>query len=477
MATIPKLSKRGLLVLFGVVLLSLFLVWYYPPSSSKVSEVLVSKPTHIIVVDICSLRADHVGAYGYTRPTTPNIDAFAKQATTFDSFWTESGWCLPNFATMLTGTRPETHQLTFVTSHLSPSITTVAEILSGNGFTTAGFSGSRYLVPNTYGLEKGFHTFVDPYTNEKDLAMGSASYRENETAVRKWITDNKDKPFFLYVTIDDLHSPYGHSDNPKLFDPNYKGILDTVNADLFFDRVYNGESTSTIGVDSKVLSKIVAGVKEFKKDPKNLKNLIARYDASIVDVDRMTGELFQTLKENDLWNNSMIIVTAHQGEQFDEHGTLGHIVGIYEPILHVPFFIRYPGVAESGARILKLAERIDIPATILDATGLLGKYTTQYTGTSLLPLLQNPMISWKEYIFASSKPTWVPTTGEPSIDERAVRNNQYKLIWYKYKNPSYELYDLKNDPEETKNLVGQLPDVFANLKSQLDSHVTTSTKH
>lgn len=456
----------GPIIVLGVILLSVFLVWNYVPSGGKAPA---SKPTQIIVIDICSLRADHVGAYGYARPTTPNLDAFAKQATTFNNFWTESGWCLPNFATMLTGTRPETHKLTFIGTKLSPSITTVAEILRDNGFATAGFSGSRYLVPGAYGLEKGFQTFVGSYTSA-DLAMGAASYRTNETAVQKWVADNKDKPFFLYVTIDDLHSPYTHADNPKLFDPNYSGILDTVNADLFFNRVYNGE-TNVAGADEKT----IAGVKEFKKDSKNLANLIARYDAGVVTVDSLAGQLFQTLKENGLLDSSLIIVTAHQGEQLGEHGQLGHITGIYEPILSVPLFIRYPSVADSGARVSKLAERIDIPATILDAAGLLGKNTAQYAGTSLLPLLRDQSIAWKEYIFASSKPTWVPTTGEPSIEERAVRNDRYKLLWYGYKKPAYELYDLESDRGETKNLADKLPDVFAELKSQLDSYITVNT--
>lgn len=456
----------GPTIILGVVLLSIFLVWNYSPSSSKAPA---NKPTQIVVIDICSLRADHVGAYGYARPTTPNLDEFAKQSTTFNNFWTESGWCLPNFATMLTGTRPETNQMTFIGSRLSPSITTVAEILRDNGFATAGFSGSRYLVPGNYGLEKGFQTFVDSYT-ESDLAMGSASYSTNETAVQKWIADNKDKSFFLYVTIDDLHSPYTHADNPKLFDPNYSGILDTVNADLFFDRVYNGE-TNVGGADEKT----IAGVKEFKKDPKNLANLIARYDADVVTVDKLAGQLLQTLKDNGLLDSSLIIVTAHQGEQLGEHGQLGHINGIYEPILSVPLFIRYPNVADSGARVSKLAERIDIPATILDIAGLLDKNKAQYAGTSLLPLLRDQSVAWKGYIFASSKPTWVPTTGEPSIEERAVRNDRYKLLWYGYKKPAYELYDLKNDSGETKNLADKLPDIFAELKSQLDSYITANS--
>jgi arylsulfatase A-like enzyme len=464
-----KINYRWLVIVLGTVAVVFLMMQYYGFPLGRGPKAVISKPKHIIVIDICSLRADHIGAYGYTRPTTPNIDAFAEEATTFLNFWTQSGWCLPNFATLLTGTRPEENQMTYINSRLSPSVTTLAEIFTKNGFATAGFAGSRYLTSGTYGLERGFQTYRNPYTSA-DVAMGSASYGRNKAAVKEWVTNNKDKPFFLYLSIDDLHSPYTHSENPKFFDPDYKGILDTVDADLIFDRVHNGETIANVD------ARITSAVEEFKKDPRNLAHLIARYDAGVLHVDTMMGELIQMLKDQGLWDDSMIIVTSHQGEQLGEHGQLGHINGIYEQIIHAPLFIRYPGIASSGARTSKLAERIDIPATVLDAVGLLEGNAGQYTGTSLLPVLTGTVSAWKKYIFASSKPTWIPTTSEPSIDERAVRNDRYKLIWYKYKNPQYELYDLKNDPGETTNLADRLPKVLAELESQLNSYTESTEK-
>ncbi len=459
------LAVVGLIVLafLGTYLVKRTVLTMNKPTENLAGSAV--KP-NVIIVDICSLRADHLSGNGYARPTTPNLDAFANGAASFDNFWTESGWCLPNFATMLTGTRPEIHHKVFVgnTSPLPQQLTTLAEIFNKNGFKTAGFSGSRYLVSGAYGLERGFETLQDAFKPEDD-AMGAASFEENLPEVRTWLSSHKDNPFFLYVTIDDLHSPYSRSDNPKLFDPAYHGILDTVSADIAFSRVYNGENLT---IDPKVRSAVV----EFKKDPRHLKNLVARYDAALVHVDGLLGKLFDELKKNGLWDKSIIIVTAHQGELFGEHALLGHARGIYEPILHVPFLIHYPGITSSGSHFSQLTERIDIPATILDVMGLLPQYKEQYTGTSLLPILQNPDASWKNYIFASNKPIRPLPLGEgPKIEERAVRNDRYKLIWYGYNSEPYELYDLKNDPEEKNNLVHQLPDVFAELKSQLDAYV------
>jgi arylsulfatase A-like enzyme len=316
-------------------------------------------------------------------------------------------------------------------------------------------------VPGDRGLTRGFDIFQNPYM---DSSMGMASFEENLPAVRNWLASNRNIPFFLYVTVDDLHAPY-HADDPKLYYPDYKGIFDQIEPTMSFDRVYNGESA-----DSNALNDLGAAVEEYKKNPNEQKYLIARYDAAAKRMDRLTGELFSELKKNDLWEKSTIIVTVHQGEQLGEHGLLGHIEGLYEPIVSVPLFIKYPG-SSGGERLTQLAERIDIPATILDITEVLQEHK-QFSGKSLLPLLEDKNALWsKPYIFASSKSVRVSTDRSKIIEERAVRNDRYKLIRYDYKKQPYELYDLKNDPEEKYNLIDSLPGVFSELKKELDDYI------
>jgi len=439
--------------------------------SSK--KTLPDKP-NIIVIDICSLRSDHLSFNGYERPTTPNIDKFAKQSVIFDNFWTSSGWCLPNFAGMLTGTRPETNKMLIpTTSKLSASIKTIQEIFQGINYTTAGFSGSRYLT-NKHGLIRGFDTFENSYVG----GMTAMSFMENRGLVLSWLTGHKsaNNPFFLYVTVDDLHSPY-YSDDPNKYDPNYHGVLDSVPQDMrkmsdtdaggvWFDRIYNGEKGEKV---PNTPQKVIDDVAEFKKDPKNLYHLIARYDASLSWVDKLVGEVLDNIKKNGLYDNSIIVITGHQGELLGEHGLLGHVNSIYEPILRVPLIIHVPSSTE-GKRVEALTERTDIPATLLDTARLLSQNKNQFTGDSLLPLINGDKTAWKKYIFASSKPTRVPNDSSPDVEELAVRNSQYKLIFYAYKSDPYELYDIKNDPAETKNLAKSQLKVFEELKGELDKY-------
>lgn len=465
----------GVIVLaIALLLIGGLLIKQKPNIQSDKTAENKSLNLNIIVIDICSLRADHLSFNGYFRPTTPNIDSFAKQSTYFDNFWTSSGWCLPNFASTFTGTSPEVHKMLIPSkSKLATSTPMVQEILRDAGYyTTAGFSGSRYLTEKN-GLIRGFDTFENPFP--PGSLMPAISFEENQNKVYDWLTNHKadKKPFFLYVTVDDTHSPY-YSLNPKMFDPQYQGMLDNVPntmsessdldiAGLFFDRIYNGETIPDPP------AKVINDVKEFNKDPKNLYHLIARYDASVNHIDLLVGQILDNIKKNGLFDRSIILITSHQGEQFGEHGLLGHVQGIYEPILRVPLIIRMPSQKE-GRRVKELTERIDIPATLLDATGILDKYKNQFIGSSLLPLLKGNEIPWKKYIFASSKPTRIPNDSSPDVEELAVRNSQYKLIWYAYKPNHYELYDIKNDQAETKNLVKSEPKVFEELKEQLDKH-------
>ncbi len=438
---------------------------------------------NIIVIDICSARADHFSYNGYFRQTTPNIDKLAAKSTVFTNGWTQSGWCLPNFATMLTGTRPHVNKIITPNSdlsHLDKNLLTIQQILQKAGYSTAGFSGTRWLTKDTFGLvDKGFDIFENPYDVKNAHPMVGMSFANNLPLVNDFLKSQKtsSQPFFLYITVDDLHSPYA-SPNPNKYDPSYKGILDNIPNDMdqmsdysiaggVFDKIYN--NSADLNQNDKVTNQLKNAVEEFKKDPKNMEHLIARYDASLNYVDSMVGKVLDELDNDQLMKNSIVIITGHQGEQFGEHNLLGHTESLYEPILRVPFII-YDPETSNGSRRDQLVERIDIPATILDATNQLQSHQNQFTGTSLLPLLKDNNINWKTTIFAESKPPRTQKVTNRDIEEKAVRNKQYKLIWDSNKKDQYQLYDLTADPKETKNLALSLPNVVSELKLELDKN-------
>lgn len=422
----------------------------------------------IVLVDICSARQDHMSGFGYARPTTPNLDAFMQDATVFERAWAQSTWCLPSFTTLLTGTRPEVHrQLNSGDAMPAPvdALETLAGVLKQAGFATAGFSASRFLRDNYSFLHRGFDVFV----NQPDPAQPAEEalpFERRLPAIQEWIRAHRGQRFFLYVTIDDLHAPY-YADDPKRFDPTYAGVLDHVAPGVKLGRLYNGESVPDPDPT------LVAAVEEFRRDERHLRHLAARYDASLNYVDRMAGALFDELKQQGMWDTSLIVVTADHGEQLGEHGLIGHTQGLYEPLLSVPVMVKHP-IAARGQRMTQLVERIDIPATALEAAGVAQADHPQFTGDSLMPLLAGQPVSWKTHIFASSKPTRLGGTDptDARVEERAVRDARYKLTWYGYKPQPYELYDLEQDPGELRNLVTEQPEMVQALKSQLDAYAS-----
>jgi len=490
-------------ILFSLLAIVVIVPVIFALLNSQTTNIVpgIKKTLNIVVIDICSARADHLSYNGYSRKTTPNIDEFSKEAVVFDKAWTQANWCLPNIATMLTGTRPEVNKKFVLGSvgNLSPSVRTLSEILGKAGYDTVGFAGMNFLT-NEYGLNKGFTSFTNIFDGSKGVTM---SFEENLPKVKEFLASHKNSknPFFLYMTVDDLHSPY-HTDDQNLFDPGYKGIFSSIgNSGMlmgdtkmsmstmpayilggnFFQRLYNGESIQKITGQQlnvmdigtrKQVEALMKDVDIMKKDPKELYHFVARYDASLNRVDRLVGEVLSQLKE-DYRDNTVVIITAHQGEYFGEKGLLGHSEGLNESILNVPLLIYYPG-ANKGVKD-NLVERIDIPTTILDIVGILPDYKNQFVGTSLLPLIKGENVTWKDFIFASTRS--VSSVAEPfTIDERAVRNSQYKLIWSANKPQQYELYDLKADSGETNNIIASNQQVFKELKTQLDAYVNKFTE-
>lgn len=478
-------------IILAVLSLVAFLFFTVKPSKSP-----APLPKNIIVVDVCTTRPDHFSFNGYPRKTTPNLDEFASQSAVFENAWTQANWCLPNISTLFTGARPEIHKMINKSaefSKLSPSFSTLPKALRAAGYTSAGFVGTSYLKKE-YDLSRDFDLFVNPFDKGAPKNQGMVySLEENLPQIDSWMAGNKDKnkPLFMYVSVDDMHSPY-MSDNPKLYDPDYSGMFDEIEKNMtmssidiagaLFDSVYNGEIiyNPTDTAFNEIQTKLQIMSDEFKKDPKELNHLIARYDASLNRTDKLIGELFAKIKANGLWDNSIIILTSHQGEYLGEHGLLGHSQGLNQEVLSTPILIHFPG--KSGKKVQNLAERIDIPATILDIAGVLKSNKKQFTGNSLLPLIEGKNIPWKSYIFASSKPTMrlgspvVPSKDTEIIKERAVRDTRYKLTWYSYKDDHYQLFDLQQDPKETKDIKDTNKQTFDDLKKQMDNHVQSLQK-
>lgn len=437
---------------------------------AKTSLAAGAKRPNFVFVDICSLRADHMGAYGYSRPTTPKLDALAKSGVLFENAMSQSSWCLPNYASLFTGQRPEVHGLYTNTPVGLPDFsTTLAERLRDNGYRTAAFSGGVYMIPE-WGLSRGFDTYVNLFSTSVPNRV-PAPVEDNLAGVYSWLSSTSaqhGEPFFLYVAVDDLHAPY-HADHPDRFDPGYKGIArDTDTMGVPFARAFSGEA-------SGYSAEIAAKARAFKKDPGALTYYRAHYDAALATTDERVGELLARLKKLHLDKNTVVIVTADHGEMLGEKGLLGHTSGLYEGVLHVPLIVRDPAFrARAGTRLKQLVERVDLMPTILDRAGV--DYSDlSLQGRSFLPLLQDPHAPWRDVAYASSHRNLAKDL-DRSIDERVERDARWKLVSYAYRS-GFELYDLKNDPHETRDVAAEHPEVVARLAFRLVQDIEAARPH
>lgn len=420
-------------------------------------------PLNVVVIDICSARADRFGAYGGPAGLTPGLDAFAKSAATFENAWAQSSWCLPNYATLMTGHRPEVDGLysNIPFRGLPGWEETVAERMRAAGYRTGGFTAGVYTLP-AWGLDRGFETYVNHFSTAGEIP---GRFADMAPEIESWIVGASTRPFFLYATVDDLHAPYQSDEAGETFDGP---APDTSTMNVGFYRAYNGES---LPPGSPLAAKAAA----FRRDPEALAALKRRYDRSVRAVDRSVTAFLDQLKKRGLWDRTIVVVTADHGELLGEHGLLGHTEGLYEPILRVPLFVRDPRYRRSsGARIGALVERVDLAPTLLES-GAASADGLELQGRSLVPLLADPSAPWRRVAYASSKRN-VAAASDWVIDERAVRDERWKLIWSLAKG-HWELYDLQKDPLETRDLSKERPDVTARLAFELEAETESARSH
>ncbi len=401
---------------------------------------LEGKP-NVIVLSVDTLRADHVGCYGYERETTPNMDRLAEEGTLFEVVVSASPWTLPSHVSMMTSLYPASHQCLLVGgAKLRKRITTLAETLKNEGYTTHAITTILYLT-SIYGFDQGFDALQ---------ALGSKTLAERVTdeAIR-WLDGHGEAPFHLFLHYYDPHTDYVPPDPyGTLFDPDYEGPIDgrTENLLEHQDRLTEAD----------------------------LHHLVALYDGEIAYVDHELGRLFEALKRLDLWENTVLVVVSDHGEEFQEHGYFGHGFTLYDEQLLVPLIVKWAGSKSEGLRVKQPAQLVDLVPTIMDVLGVRdGKRSDVPEGISLLPTLREAGQKEIPYRNAFSQ---TQLGAEELYSNRAEGT---KLI-YDATSDLWELYNLARDPGETENLAAvrtQWPDtVLKGLENYFEySKQTTET--
>jgi len=376
-------------VLFGILWLAIAL----PEAGSWGQSAPARKsPPDVFLITIDTLRADHVGCYGYQQIETPALDSLAADGVRFTKAFTHSPITNTSHTTILTGLLPSVHGVTDFGVPLSPQHATWAELLKKQGYHTAAFIGAVILDSKTLapGLDRGFDFYDNfPAKTETKERWGRVERRGMEVVqhAEGWLEKHRTGPRFVWVHLYDPHDPY---EPPPPYSEKYK------------DRLYDGE--------------------------------IAYADSAL-------AHLIAFLKKSGAYANAIVVVVGDHGEGLGEHGEETHGLFLYDSTLHVPLILKLAGGVQHGTVVDSQVRTTDILPTILSLTNT--GVPPELSGESLLPLLKGQAQPRRALFGETDYPLrW----GWASL--RALRADNMKLI----EAPRPEFYNLQSDPSELKNL-------------------------
>ncbi len=390
---------------------------------------------NVVWISLDTLRADHLGAYGYSRPTSPNLDAFAARGLRFEWAISQAPWTRPSHRSMLTGVYPASRG-----GLDSPMI---GEVLYRAGYQTFAVTGGGQM-DSTLGFDRGFEIYrVWDWIHEPREMVAWAQERSRSA----------DRPFFAFLHCYETHEPYSH---PRFTAGMPSGRL-------------TGEVTKEIWNRLR---------KRFSDEEKRYAE--AMYDGDIAYTDGKLGEFFAELEGIGLLQNSIVIVTSDHGEQFWEHGSWGHGQNLYDHQIHVPLLVYLPdsvrddlerasrakgkGPALTQGVVDDQVELVDLYPTLLELLRV--EPESPGNGRSLVSLLAGQGALPAREAFAEH-------TNVKEKEQKALRTPRYKFIvsiprrGEETRGESYELYDLKRDPAEQQNLAPGLAGRVGELRTRI----------
>ncbi len=362
---------------------------------------------NVVLITIDTLRADHLGCYGYKQIKTPNIDGLAADGGRFERAYTPVPVTLPSHTAMLTGTYPMLSGMhDFSGNKLSPQQPTLATVLKQAGYATGAVVASAVL-DSRFGLNQGFDFYYDhfDFSRLEEANLDEMERPGNVVADQAldWLGKNSQKKFFLWMHLYDPHYPYRP---PEPY------------------------------------------IREYATQP---------YDGEIAFADEQVGRLLRFLKEKGLYQNTVIVLSGDHGESLGEHGEKTHGFFIYNTTLHVPLIIHLPG--KSGALAVgDPVSLVDLMPTVLAATGV--DIPSQVQGRNLLPVLRGEKADHDRTLYGE---TFLPRIHFNWSELRGAENTKYHFI----DAPRPELYDLTKDPGELRNLFPEKKAVAEEMRAKL----------
>jgi arylsulfatase A-like enzyme/Tfp pilus assembly protein PilF len=367
-----------------------------------------ASPRNLLLVSIDTLRADHLGSYGYAAAQTPRLDALARSGLRFATATTVMPLTLPAHSSLMTGAFPAWHGVRDNGGfYLGEDQTTLAEVLRGKGYRTGGFVGA-FVLDRRWGIAQGFERFFDDFDLEKfaEAPGMDAIQRPGAEVVNRaleWLGADRGRPFFAWVHLYDPHTPY---EAPEPYRSRFPATR------------------------------------------------VGAYDAEIASADAQVGRLLDALDLDGRLPETLVIVVGDHGEMLGEHGEQTHGFFIYDAAVHIPLIVAGPRVPP---REIKDQVRIlDVMPTALALLGVPVPRAVQ--GVSLLPLARGEHL----HLVAHSE-SWYPRYHYGWSDLQSLQDGRFKYI----RAPRPELYDLPADPGEILDLAAQDAGRLPGLESAL----------
>jgi len=406
--SLKKSPKKILLYIlpFVVLAVGVILIIVLTKTDKSKLNVIRDSELNVLLITLDTTRADRIGVYGYAKAKTPNLDTLAQEGIMFTNAYCQVPLTLPSHVSILTGTYPIYHHVhNNGYYYLNPDLVTVAEIFKQNGFHTSAFIAA-YALDSSFGVDKGFDLFDDNMAEDQLVKVVDSERTADKVfeAFFRWFDENHAGKFFSWVHFFDPHSPYVPPSPYR---------------------------------------------EEFANSP---------YDGEIAFMDFYVGKVVEKLMEKDVFDKTLILIAGDHGEALGDHGEIDHGLFLYESTMKVPFIISAKGHLPSGLVVDSAVRLIDIMPSLLDMAHI--QVPEEIQGKSLLPFMigQNSedLPSYIETIYPRENYGWSELIG--LIDDG----------WKYIQAPKLELYNLKEDPAEMRNLVSSDGQKARSIKEKLE---------
>jgi choline-sulfatase len=389
-----------------------------PASQDGTTELSRNHRPSVLLVTLDTVRADHLGCYGYSRIRTPALDGLASEGVRFARAYVQVPITLPSHVVILSGTYPMWNGVRdFTTRGLSPDVGLLAEAFERHGYATAAFV-SAFVLDSSWGLKRGFQVYDDQFDPRQFETQnpGNIQRRGGETVdhLLGWLKSQATgvaaaRPFFVWLHLYDPHSPY---DPPEPFRTRYASHP---------------------------------------------------YDGEIAYADSQLGRVFDYLRQAELYDPALVVFVSDHGESLGEHGEDEHGFFLYRSTLQVPLIVKLPrsSRATSGGRVVRVpVGTIDLAPTLLEVSHLEDPLRRQFQGQSLAPLVLGKTTVSDRPVYSE---TYYPRNSFGWSPLRSISTSRYSYV----EAPRRELYDAIRDGAEAQNLYEERSADGLALHSQL----------